>query len=69
MYLPFGFNPETNLYHIFRSLNLISFASTFTKAYRHCVSCQNNFSYNFTHIFLNFASVLTTSDDVHVICM
>ena len=38
--------------HFFRSLNLVIFGSTSTKAYRHWVSCERNSSYNFSWILL-----------------
>ena len=36
----------------FFNLELSHFNSSSTKAYRHCISCERNSSYNFTHMVL-----------------
>ena len=51
-------------------VNLVSFGSTSTEAYRHWVSYKHNSSYSFTS-FLNatLQVFLSRSEDVHVIWM
>ena len=48
----FGCNPQINLCHFFCTSNLNFFGLTSTKAYFHWVTCERNFSYNFSQIFL-----------------
>ena len=50
MCMRIGCNPQIILVTFSRSLNLMSFGSTSTKAYWHQVSWERKSSYNFTHI-------------------
>ena len=53
----FGCNPQIIFVTFFSVWTKSFISSTFTRAYRHWISCKHSYSYNFSSIFMNFACV------------